>query len=128
MPETLTARPTAPDLDAVLARLRTDPAPSARAVWQTLAASGTVGALYDGPTPDTRWGLDPRRLRTLLTALDTAFPLGTTLSFCVQAATALPLLRDAPPDSPAGHTAAQALAGHAPWPWPSPTPRPPART
>ncbi|WP_030869454.1 acyl-CoA dehydrogenase family protein [Streptomyces sp. NRRL S-37] len=108
MPETPSATAA---LQEALLPFGADACPHARDVWKTLAASGLVSALYNDPSPDARWGLDPERLRTTLTALDAVLPLGVTLSFCVQAATALPLLLDAPPDSLAGRTAAEATAG-----------------
>ena len=61
-----------------------------RAVWAELGASGAIAAVYRDGRPER--GVDPEQLRALLRRLDMAQSTGTTLSACVQLATALPLL------------------------------------
>ncbi|GAA0706693.1 acyl-CoA dehydrogenase [Dactylosporangium roseum] len=72
-----------------------EPTP-ARAVWAKLGRSGAISGLY----PDGRPAPDPARLGALLAALDGRHPLGVVLAVCVQAATALPLLREHRGDGP----------------------------
>ncbi|MFD5203932.1 acyl-CoA dehydrogenase family protein [Streptomyces sp. NPDC058375] len=107
--------PETPDLrsrvEEALASIGADGTTPARDVWKTLGTAGILSTLYKESTRDDRYGLDPAALRTTLTVLDATLPLASTLSFCVQAATALPLLRDAPPGGPPSDIARQAEEG-----------------
>jgi acyl-CoA dehydrogenase len=70
-------------------------------VWQAL---GRAGLLTDLPAD---------RLDTLLTTVDERFGVGTVLSICVQAATALPILRESTDTGPAAKAYDAATRGDA---------------
>ncbi|ONI81716.1 hypothetical protein ALI144C_20230 [Actinosynnema sp. ALI-1.44] len=59
---------------------------SGRDVWRALGRARLIEQV----------GTDPDRLGRLLAAVDRRFPVGTTLSVCVQVATVLPILADGP--------------------------------
>jgi citronellyl-CoA dehydrogenase len=61
-----------------------------RLTWADLGRDGTLRQAFRAPDP--RYGYDPVSVRELLTGLDAWAGVGTTLSVCVQVATALPLL------------------------------------
>jgi citronellyl-CoA dehydrogenase len=65
--------------------------------------------------PDPRYGFDPDGVRRMLADLDSRADLGTTLSVCVQASTAIPLLQMAQrgASSSLAEVTAQALDGTA---------------
>lgn len=77
-------------------------------LWRALGRSGVLAALLADPGP-----VPADRLRVLLTGLDARHPLGVVLSVCVQVASALPLLAEAPADGPVGAVRAAALRGGA---------------
>jgi len=82
---------------------------SGREVWHALGRAGLVEQVYrDGAVPA---GVDATRLGRLLAAVDERFPVGTTLSVCVQLATVLPIL--ATGAGPAAWALARGVAGQA---------------
>lgn len=96
---------------AVLEALSATPAGAdGRTVWRALGQAGLLAELFPplgGPGPR----LD--RLDALLTALDELYPVGAVLSVCVQVATALPILREAPGTKPARRACEAATRGEA---------------
>lgn len=75
-------------------------------LWKALGQRGVLDRLYaDGATPP------PALLKILLTELDGRFPLGVTLTACVQVATALPLLHEAGGSDLVADVRARALRG-----------------
>lgn len=76
--------------DRLNAALASPLAPGPRALWLALGQHGVLRGLFTAHQPFPR----PDRLAELLTALDARLPVGAVLSVCVQAATALPILRD----------------------------------
>jgi acyl-CoA dehydrogenase len=77
-------------LAAALASVGSEP--TARALWRALGSGGVIDALY--PERPAREAVDPApaRLCALLTELDARYPVGVTLSVCVQVALGLPLM------------------------------------
>lgn len=71
----------------------------ARSTWAELGAAGRISGVYRDHRPER--GVDPARLRALLGSLDARGDIGVVLSVCVQLATALPLLAESAPGSPA---------------------------
>jgi citronellyl-CoA dehydrogenase len=65
-----------------------------RDVWRALGRAGLIEQVY----PAVEAGPDPDRLGRLLAAVDRRFPVGTTLSVCVQVATVLPVLATGSPE------------------------------
>ncbi|GHG14359.1 MULTISPECIES: acyl-CoA dehydrogenase family protein [Amycolatopsis] len=61
-----------------------------RLLWARLGLADLLRTAYHDGDPSC--GVDAIGLRELLTAVDSAAPVGTTLAVCVQLATALPLL------------------------------------
>jgi citronellyl-CoA dehydrogenase len=96
----------APGLD----ELRELPAGSSgREVWRALGRAGLIERVYrDGAVPA---GVDATRLGRLLAAVDERFPVGTTLSVCVQLATVLPILASGA--GPAAWALARGVGGEA---------------
>ena len=78
-----------------------------REAWAALGASGALRSAYRGGDPAL--GVDPTGLGRLLSEVDATADVGTTLSLCVQLATAVPLL--ATGSGPAETALAGALAG-----------------
>lgn len=105
MPETSLLEPLVelPGFD-VLEKVLDELATSAPAIeiWAALGRAGLIEQLYRHGSPAD--GVLPERMARLLAALDSRFPVGTTLALCVQTATALPLL--------AGDRAAPAVTLH----------------
>jgi acyl-CoA dehydrogenase len=68
------------------------PEPSARTLWRALGSHGAIAALY--PERPAREAAEPApaRLDALLTELDARYPVGITLSVCVQVALGIPLM------------------------------------
>lgn len=82
-------------------------ASSGPAVWHALGRAGLIEQVYrDGSVAA---GVCPDRLNRILAVVDERFGVGTTLSVCVQLASALPIL--ATGTGPAQRTLAGALAG-----------------
>lgn len=78
-----------------------------RQVWAALGAAGRLTGVYrDG---DPAAGVEPAALGRLMADVDARVGIGSTLSVCVQIATAVPLL--ALGGQPAGRALGQALAG-----------------
>ncbi|MEV0642236.1 acyl-CoA dehydrogenase family protein [Streptomyces sp. NPDC050619] len=75
-----------------------DPARDARGVWEDLGAAGLIRELFarepSAPADDAR------RLDSLITALDSVLPTGTTMSVGVQVGATIPLLRSIAPNHP----------------------------
>ena len=81
-----------------------------REVWSWLGEHGVLGELYQHEEGERR--LWPRRLRTLLTAVDARGRCGVTLSVCVQVASAIPLLHSGASGAPlVAAVLAETLAG-----------------
>ncbi|MEE1927857.1 acyl-CoA dehydrogenase [Streptomyces sp. TRM 70351] len=87
--------------------------PGARAVWAALGAAGDLEDLYEPSRRDPRYGLDPHALEALLSKADAVHGTGVTLSVCVQAAGALPLLHDVRGNETAAALGARARKGRA---------------
>lgn len=82
----------------------------ARGAWRSLGRAGLLRELYD--LPEGRPArVRPTALRDLLSAVDSACELGTTLGICVQAASALPLLTARRSGRAVTDLAGRALAG-----------------
>jgi len=88
------------DLNAIPRRIeRTGTSSRTCMAWAALGSAGEISKVYRDHRPER--GVDPTRLRALLGSLDARGDVGVVLSSCVQLATALPLLAESAPDSPA---------------------------
>ncbi|RKT82198.1 citronellyl-CoA dehydrogenase [Saccharopolyspora antimicrobica] len=106
-PEPMVELPGFDALEKVLDELA--PAASAREIWAALGQTGLIEQVYRHGSPGA--GVIPARLARVLAAVDARFPVGTTLSVCVQLATVLPLL--AGDDGRPAQTLRRALGGAA---------------
>lgn len=81
-----------------------------RDLWRALGRAGLLAGLFPAAA-----GAGPRldRLDTLLVALDERYSVGAVLSVCVQAATGLPILREAAGAGPARAAYDAAMCGTA---------------
>ncbi|MFE7778862.1 acyl-CoA dehydrogenase family protein [Streptomyces sp. NPDC057445] len=80
-----------------------------RRIWAALGAAGRLAGVYREGHPSA--GADPGALGRLMADLDARFGIGSTLSVCVQIATAVPLLTLG--GQPAADALREALAGTA---------------
>ncbi|NXY94246.1 acyl-CoA dehydrogenase [Streptomyces sp. BR123] len=85
------------------------PEADGRRVWAALGRAHRLAAAYRGGDPAS--GVDPDTLGRLMTDVDARFGIGSTLSVCIQIATAVPLLTLG--GEPAARVLHDALAGRA---------------
>ncbi|GHC84161.1 acyl-CoA dehydrogenase [Nocardiopsis terrae] len=84
------------------------PTAGGRQLWAALGSDDRIRGAYQNHDPAQ--GVEPERLGSLLAEVDARVGVGSTLSACVQIATAVPMLASAPGDV-AARALSDALAG-----------------